>query len=97
MLVYRVQAIEDLQVIVNHFDKFPLVSVKKGDFLLFKKAFTIIKRKEHLTTNGFKKLIGIRNALNLGLNSQLKEAFPDWKKHAVARPVYKFKEIPNPD
>jgi len=74
---YRVESIKDLQVIVDHFDKYPLISAKVADYILFKKAFYIIKLQEHLTKEGLLKLIGIKSSLNLGLNSNLKEAFPN--------------------
>jgi hypothetical protein len=74
---YRVESINDLQVIIDYFDKYPLISAKVVDYILFKKAFYIIKLKEHLTKEGLLKLIGIKSCLNLGLNTDLKEAFPN--------------------
>ena len=47
--VYLVQSIKDLAVIINHFDKYPLITKKQADYLLFKMAFDLIKYKEHLT------------------------------------------------
>jgi LAGLIDADG endonuclease len=95
---YRVESINDLQVIINHFDKYPLVSAKVVDYILFKKAFNIIKLKEHLTEEGLLKLIGIKSHLNLGINTSLKEAFPNWKENEnkVFRSEYIFKGIPDP-
>jgi hypothetical protein len=83
---YRVESIKELQVIVDHFYKYPLISAKVGDFIQFKKAFDIIKSQEHLTQEGLLKLIGIKASLNLGLTSSLKEAFP----------VYPLSPIPPP-
>lgn len=70
-------SIEDLQVIISHFDKYPLVTAKLVDFILFKKAFDIILLKEHLSQEGLLKLVGIKASLNLGLSASLKEAFPN--------------------
>ena len=49
-------------------DKYPLVSTKITDYILYKKAFYIIKLQEHLTKEGLLKLIKIKSSLNLGLN-----------------------------
>lgn len=38
----------DLAVIIDHFYKYPLVTQKGADFLLFKQAFNLVSRKEHL-------------------------------------------------
>ena len=94
---YRVESISDLQVIIDHFDKYPLVSAKLVDYILFKKAFYIIKLKEHLTKEGLSKLIGIKSYLNLGLNANLKKAFPNWRENYIIRPEYIFKGIPSPN
>jgi len=39
VLPKRVESIKELQVIVDHFDKYPLISAKVVDYLLFKKMF----------------------------------------------------------
>lgn len=72
---YRVQAINDLQVIINHFDKFPLLTQKLGDYLLWKQAFDILKNKEHLTMEGLRKIVAIKASINKGLSPELKEEF----------------------
>nr|ATI20257.1 LAGLIDADG endonuclease [Juglanconis oblonga]ATI20411.1 LAGLIDADG endonuclease [Juglanconis oblonga] len=92
---YRVDSIKELQVIINHFDNFPLVTVKRIDFLLFKKAFNIILLKEHLSQKGLLNLVGIKASLNLGLNTSLIEAFPNWKELQVNKANYIFQGIPD--
>jgi len=92
---YRVESIKELQKIVDHFDKYPLVSAKAVDYLLFKECFNIIKLQEHLTEEGLLKLIGIKASLNLGLPLSLKEAFP--KVEERNRPDYTFKGIADPN
>lgn len=72
---YRVTSTNELQVIINHFDKYPLITKKRADYELFKAAVFLIDNKEHLTTQGLEKLVSIRGALNLGLTSALKTAF----------------------
>jgi hypothetical protein len=64
-------------VIIDHFDKYPLITKKLADYNLFKSAYSIIINKEHLTKEGLYKLVSIKGSLNLGLSSELKSAFPD--------------------
>nr|ATI20590.1 LAGLIDADG endonuclease [Ophiognomonia clavigignenti-juglandacearum] len=93
---YRVDSIKELQVIINHFENYPLITAKWSDYILFKKAFDLILLKEHLSKEGLLKLVGIKSHLNLGLSKALQEAFTDWKELAMDRPLYIFNSIPNP-
>jgi hypothetical protein len=61
---YRVQSIKDIAVIVEHFDKYPLITQKQGDYLLFKMAVNLILNKEHLTIEGLRKIVAIRASMN---------------------------------
>lgn len=73
---YTVSSIKELLVILKHFDKFPLISQKCADYQLFKRAVELMERKEHLTTDGLKKIVATKSAMNLGLSEQLIAAFP---------------------
>lgn len=75
--LFRVESIKDLEVVINHFDKYPLLTQKFKDYLLFKHAFNIVKNKEHLTLEGIRQIISIKDSLNLGLSENLKEVFPN--------------------
>jgi len=77
--MYQVTKLGDLVIIIDHFNLYPLLTQKYADFLLFKKAFDIIKDKKHLTIEGLHDLIGIRASLNKGLAERLKLAFPNIK------------------
>ena len=66
-----------MQFVIDHFDKFSLITQKQADYELLKQAFILIKNKEHITLQGLKKIVAIRAALNLGLTDQLKAAFPN--------------------
>lgn len=70
--------------VIPHFDKYPLITQKRADYLLFKQAVIIMQRGEHLTVSGLEAIVNIRATLNKGLTSSLIEAFP--KTVAVARP-----------
>lgn len=73
---YTVSSIKELLVILKHFDKFPLISQKCADYQLFKRAVELMERKEHLTTDGLKKIVATKSAMNSGLSEQLIAAFP---------------------
>ena len=52
--VYRVANVNYIKdVIIPHFTKYPLISKKAIDFLLWSKVIEIILNKEHLTKEGF--------------------------------------------
>ena len=63
----KVQSVKDFRVIINHFDKYPLITQKLKDYLLFKKAFYLISQKEHLTKEGLRKIVVIKASMNQGL------------------------------
>jgi len=64
--------------ILPHFDKYPLITQKLADYLLFREVVIKMKRGEHLTSSGLKAIINIRASMNRGLTPALKEAFPDY-------------------
>ena len=78
VIVYSVQSIKDLKVIIDHFDRFPLLTQKRADFELFKMAFKLIESKAHLTAEGLAKIVSIKASMNKGLlrTNELKAAFP---------------------
>jgi hypothetical protein len=90
---YRVENFSELQVIVDHFDNYPLVTVKKMDYTLFKECFNIIKDKKHLTDEGLLKIIQIKSSLNRGLSENLKKQF---KVNINEKLKFKFEGIPDP-
>ena len=94
-VLLRVSDIQELQVIIDHFRNYPLVSAKHSDFLLFEQCYNIIKTKEHLTEEGFNRILELRSSLNNGLSPELKGAFPNISP--VVRPQYQFQGIPNPN
>lgn len=75
--VYSIRALNEISVLIDHFDKYPLITKKYADYLLFKSAYEIIKNKQHLTKDGFNNIIALKATSNMGLSPSLKEAFPD--------------------
>ena len=72
---FRVRSLEDLKVIIAHFDKFPLKTQKQADFTIFKEVINLMNKGEHLTKDGLDKIINIKASINKGLSEQLKEQF----------------------
>ena len=91
---FNVYSIKELQVIIDHCVKYPLITQKHSDFLLFKQAFEIIKRGDHLTEKGLLEIVGLKSALNLGLSEKLRAAFLNFV--SITRPAFKFNGIPDP-
>lgn len=76
LIELQVQSINDLKIIINHFDKYPLRTKKFADYKLFKQAFNLILDKEHLTMDGLNKIVAIKASMNNGLSAHIKVAFP---------------------
>ena len=47
-LQFRIDSVKDLKIVIDHFDKYPLICQKFADYKLFKQAFSVILNKEHL-------------------------------------------------
>ena len=73
---YSVNSIEDLKnVIIPHFDKYPLQTKKYMDYSLFKSAVLLVKERKHYTTEGLDEIVSIRASMNKGLTETLKANF----------------------
>ena len=55
----------------------------------------IIRRKEHLTEDGLRKILALKAAMNLGLSAKLKTALPDVVR--VERPLHKLPTTIEPE
>ena len=71
------QSLKELETVINHFEKFPLNTKKRSDFKLLKMVVIKLKRKEHLTEDGLRKIVAIKASMNYGLSEKLSVAFPD--------------------
>lgn len=95
-LTYVVSSFKDIRdVIIPHFDKYPLLTKKRADFELFKSAVKLMHKKEHLTSEGLVKIVSIKVSLNNGLTPALVEAFPTITP--IDRPLVEGMEIPDPN
>ena len=75
---FRVHSIKDItNVIIPHFDNYPLLTKKYSDYMLFKNVINLMLEKQHSNLEGIQKIINTRASMNGGLSDQLKKAFPD--------------------
>lgn len=76
--VYRITNINYLKdYIIPHFMNYPLISKKKGDFLLWTKVVEIILNKDHLTEKGFLKVLSYYASINRGMSSKVLSHYSD--------------------
>ena len=94
-VLYRVQRIKDLNIIIYHFNKYPLITQKLADFLLLKRVFELVICKKHLTEEGIKEIFALKASINNGLPSELKSVYPDLIP--VTRPSVLDQEIKDPN
>ena len=74
---FRVENIKDLEAVLYHFKKYKLLTQKHTDFLFLDEIFILRLKKEHLTPEGLRKILGRRASMNWGLSNKQKSAFPD--------------------
>lgn len=77
-VVYKIYSLDqNIRTIIPHFDKYPLITQKQGDFFIWKKIINLINNKEHLNEKGLIKVVSLKTNLNKGLSKELKLYFPD--------------------
>ena len=91
---FVVASLKDLMRIVEHFDNYPLLTQKYGDYLLFREVIMLMQGKEHLTREGLEKIVAIKASMNLGLSKKLQAVFPN--VNPVARLLVRTQKIPHP-
>lgn len=92
-VVNNIKEIKD--ILIPHFENYPLITQKRADFLLFKSIVELIIDKEHLSITGVEKIVGLKVYLNKGLSEDLKATFP----HVipVPRPQVEYPQISHPN
>jgi hypothetical protein len=91
---YVVQSVNELKVIIEHFDKYPLITQKRADYELFKQVLLLVLDKQHLTAVGIQKIVDIKASINLGLTEELILKFPN--TNPVVRPLVELPKVPHP-
>lgn len=85
LVSFEVNSLKDLNIILDHFNNYPLLTQKNVDFELFKSAIAILNKKEHLTLpaslrgeeEGLLKILNIKASMNWGLSEKLVQNFPN--------------------
>jgi hypothetical protein len=74
---FEVKNLQEIsEVIIPHFELYPLISEKFADYCLFKSTVELILRKQHLSKEGLIKIVSLKSSLNLGLSPDLEKSFP---------------------
>lgn len=92
---YSVDSKKDLTNVIMHLEKYPLLTQKAADFILFKEAVKLMKTKAHLSIEGLNQIINIKASINLGLSDFLKTEFNNFT--AVDRQIIKTENITDPN
>ena len=75
---YRVTNINYIKhYIIPHFLHYPLISKKWADFLLWSKVVEIIFNKNHLTEEGFLKILSYYASINRGVSKKVFKLYPN--------------------
>jgi hypothetical protein len=95
MVNYSVDSNKDLTNLINHFEKYPLLTQKAADFILFKEVVKLMNNKAHLQIEGLHQIINIKASINLGLSDFLISEFNEITP--VLRPIINTENIPDPN
>jgi hypothetical protein len=95
-IVYSIAKIQDISdVLIPHFNNYPLLTKKRSDFLLFKQIVGLmVINKMNLSSADLLQIIGKKASINKGLSDELKEVFPSIA--LVPIPTVEFKGVPDP-
>ena len=89
---YKVSSVKSLtDIILPHFDKYPLITKKKSDFEIFKRI-VIILNKGPIDKNQLINIISLKASLNKGLSSKLSNSF---NATPFIKPNFQLKKVPN--
>lgn len=69
---YIISSIKDLNKLIVHLEKYPLLTQKSADFFFFKQIIDLINNKAHLTVEGLNQIVNLKASMNLGLSDKLK-------------------------
>jgi len=92
---YSIDSIKDLNILISHFDKYPLLTQKAADYKLFKEVITLINDKKHLSIEGLYQIINLKASMNLGLSDFLKSEFKNYIP--IKKPVINTENIADPN
>jgi len=92
IIYYTVGSTKDIiKYILPHFDKYPLISLKLKDYLVFRNIVLLMEKGQHNSLPGLLKIFSLRAVLNKGLPDIIKTEYPD----IIPANVPEFKVSPN--
>ena len=86
---------KDLAYLFVHLEKYPLLTQKAADYILFKEVVELMNTKAHLYIEGLNQVVNIKASMNLGLSDFLKSEFNGFTP--VERQIINTEKIPNPN
>ena len=93
---YSVDSLKDLTtIIIPHFKKYPLITPKATDFILFEQIVELTNKGAHLTLDGLQQIINLKSSMNLGISETVKSEFS--KTNPVKRTIIQTTNIPDPN
>lgn len=63
-VIYQIQSVKDFPALIDHLERYPLMTKKHSDYKLLIKAYKLILSKKHLTEGGLQEILAIRAAMN---------------------------------
>jgi NADH:ubiquinone oxidoreductase subunit K len=91
---FVVSSLEQItKIIIPHFYKYPMITNKRADYLLWREIILKMGRREHLMQDGLQAIVNLRASMNWGLREELIAAFP--RTIPVKRPVVVGQVIPH--
>jgi hypothetical protein len=92
---YSIDSKKDITNLILHLEKYPLLTQKAVDFILFKEVIKLMNNKVHLSIEGLHQIINLKASMNLGLSDFLKSEFNNFTP--VERLVINTENIPDPN
>lgn len=90
---YSIDSNKDLTNLIIYLDKYPLLTQKAADFILFKEVVKLMSNKAHLSIEGLYQIINLKASMNSGLSDFLKSEFKNFLE--VPRQIINTENIPN--
>ncbi|KKW16940.1 MAG: LAGLIDADG homing endonuclease [Parcubacteria group bacterium GW2011_GWA1_50_14] len=63
-MVKDVSVFQSVERVIPFFEKYPIIGKKYQEFIRFREIVKMLERKEHRTTQGFKKIVQIAYSMN---------------------------------
>jgi hypothetical protein len=62
--VVEISALSKITLLIDYFDKYPLLGLKAKSYIYWKEVYVLILAKKYLTTEGFLKIQEIHKIIN---------------------------------